>query len=576
MNLRPYQLAGIEAIRRAIVDDGHRRICVVAATGTGKTVCFASLIQTGRVLGTRYLVMAHRRELISQAVSKLLDAGLPLSDIGVVMGDGWIYLRGQRVNLRNPSAGVQVASVDTLRNRTSPPPADIVIVDECHRSLSPTYLRVIDEHYPNAIVIGWTATPIRGDGRPLSEAYDKLIIMARPSQAIAWGAIVKPRVLGIPEDRAADLSGVAMRGADYDPVQLAAAMDKGELVGDIVEHWLREADNRITVVFAASVGHSKHLAERFVAAGVRAEHLDGTTDDAERAAILARLDRGDTRVVTNFGVLAEGWDQPSCKCLVLARPTKSTGLYLQQAGRILRPWNGVQPLILDHAGCCLEHGLPDFDHEYSLDPPKKRKKGTALPCKTCPKCYAVVPSSCKVCDAPMPSGELCGFIFVVVDDGSLLDEEDGTLEEQDGKRWARMLVTWRALLEQAELEEWGLGRERNEFREVYKRFPPKAFPKRKIKLSQADLMNEWKRLLDLEKRKGYRYGWARGLFQERFGMPPPELPTVNSAPTTNSATIAVQRYVTIGTKEAASKGQLNLVARLSGSCTKEVNDESMF
>jgi DNA repair protein RadD len=138
--------------------------------------------------------------------------------------------------------------------------------------------------------------------------------------------------------------------------------------------------------------------ERFRGAGVPAEHLDGDTLPLERDAILGRLDRGETLVVSNCGVLCEGWDQPAAKCAILARPTKSTGLYLQQAGRILRPWNDQAAIILDHAGCALEHGLPQDDREFSLEGVRKRARARAdPPTRECPACFAVLPAATRTC-----------------------------------------------------------------------------------------------------------------------------------------------------------------------------------
>jgi superfamily II DNA or RNA helicase len=156
---------------------------------------------------------------------------------------------------------------------------------------------------------------------------------------------------------------------------------------------------------------------------VSAEHLDGQTDIAERDAILQRLDEGRTLVVTNCGVLCEGWDQPSVKCAVLARPTKSLTLYLQQAGRILRPWNDQAAIILDHGGCALEHGLPQDERVYSLDSKPKQKRSEqrerAIPVKVCDECHAVNALAAGVCEA-------CGFVF---ERGSVPEEEAGQLVE---------------------------------------------------------------------------------------------------------------------------------------------------
>lgn len=386
IQLRPYQTAAIARTRERVAA-GTRRILLVAPTGSGKTIVAGSIIASAASRGKRVLFLAHRRELISQAYRKLLDFGLPAANVGVVMASD---------RRRRPGALVQVASVDTLRHRARPL-ADVVFVDECHRALAATYRNVAAD-YPRAVHLGLTATPYRADGKGLADAYDDLIVVASPRQLIEDGFLVEPRVFTVPEAQRPDLAGVKVARGDYAANALEQAVDRLSLVGNIVEHWQRHAAGVRTVAFAVSVAHSRHIVERFVAAGVPAEHLDGATPTAERDAILARLEVGPTLVVSNVGVLCEGWDQPAVKCAILARPTKSTGLYLQQAGRILRPWNGERAIILDHGGCALEHGLPQDDREFSLEGRKKRSgPPSAAPVRECPHCSAVVAIQTRIC-----------------------------------------------------------------------------------------------------------------------------------------------------------------------------------
>jgi superfamily II DNA or RNA helicase len=261
-------------------------------------------------------------------------------------------------------------------------------------------------HYPDAIHLGFTATPYRADNRGLGEFYEDLLVVASIGDLIAQGYLVEPHVFTVPKERLPNLAGVRVRAGDYAQDQLDEAVDQARLVGDIVEHWTKHASGVRTVAFAVSVKHSKHIVERFHEAGIAAEHLDGTTPTAERDAMLVRLERGETLVVSNCGVLCEGFDQPAVKCAILARPTKSTGLYLQQAGRILRPWQGQRAIILDHAGCAREHGLPQEEREFSLEPKPKRKRGETVdvPIRICDGCQAVLPARMRVCPE-------CGFFF---------------------------------------------------------------------------------------------------------------------------------------------------------------------
>jgi len=157
--LRPYQLEAVERVRKEI-RSGATRVLVVAATGAGKTVLASHIIVRSVAGGRRVLFVAHRRELIDQCYRKLLASGMGESKVGVIMaGD----------DRRHPRAPVQVASIDTLRNRAKPK-ADIVIVDEAHRALAKSYRDLADE-YPKAIHLGLTATPYRADGKGLGDAY---------------------------------------------------------------------------------------------------------------------------------------------------------------------------------------------------------------------------------------------------------------------------------------------------------------------------------------------------------------------------------------------------------------------
>jgi superfamily II DNA or RNA helicase len=205
-----------------------------------------------------------------------------------------------------------------------------------------------------------------------------------------------------------DLRDVQKVGGDYNQRQLGRTMDKPVLTGDILDHWKRLGEDRQTVGFAVSVEHSLHLRDKFREAGIVAEHLDGETPVDERAAILRRLASGETQVLWSVGVLTEGVDIPSLGCLILARPTMSEGLYLQMAGRGLRPHPGkTDVVILDHAGCTLQHGFVDDDRNWELTKDRMRKASeridTALTVKACPKCFQVARKDARLCT--------CGYVF---------------------------------------------------------------------------------------------------------------------------------------------------------------------
>jgi superfamily II DNA or RNA helicase len=354
---------------------GRRRILLVAATGAGKTVIAGAIIAQDVAQGRRVLFLAHRRELIRQASTKLYDIGV---DHGIV----------QAGFPTRPGAKVQVASIPTLHRRAVQstamdlPPADLVVVDEAHHVRARSYLQILDA-YRGAVILGLTATPCRGDGRGLGNVFE-VIVECPPVKVYAP---TRP-----------DLRGVQVARGDYVEKQLAQRMDTGHLIGDIVTHWLRLAEQRRTVVFATGVAHSVHLRDEFRRAGVVAEHIDAKTPTEERDTTLAKLAAGTVEVVTNAMVLAEGWDCPEAACLILARPTRHHGLYRQMVGRVLRPASGkIDALILDHAGAVFEHGFIDERVIWTLDQDKRAESpAQALQAQhrapaltTCPECTAV-------------------------------------------------------------------------------------------------------------------------------------------------------------------------------------------
>jgi len=407
MRLRRYQQIGVETILASSV----RRLLVVAPTGSGKTVVIAALCRKLVADGRRVLVVAHRRELINQTHDHLLELGV--SDVGVVMASD---------DRADGDAAVQVASIDTLRRRTAPP-SDVVIIDEAHRAMAESYVKLADL-YPDARIIGFTATPWRHDGKLLLDAFDDVFVAAKPSELVKAGHLTAPVIFTVPSD-AIDLRGVKVRGGDYAPEELSSRMNTPRLVGSITGEWAKHAKGRRTVVFGIDRAHARSIADAFKQRRVAVEYLDGDTPLAERAGMLSRLESGKTRVVVNVNVLSEGWDMPPCKCLVLARPTRSLTFYLQQAGRILRPWEGERPIILDHAGNALRFGFPHTDRDYKLAAHRATSTGEA-PCKRCDGCGAVVNAGARVCPE-------CGF-----DSGAMpLQDADRLLSAAvaSGSRW---------------------------------------------------------------------------------------------------------------------------------------------
>jgi superfamily II DNA or RNA helicase len=241
--LRPFQLEVIEKVAQAIAA-GERKLLIVAPTGSGKTVMAAEHIARARARSQRVLFLAHRREIIDQTSQRLTEHGMPLGAHGII-------LAGRDRDLR-PQAGIQVASIDTLHHRhrrgaIELPPADVVIFDEAHRVRGRTR-EALMRNYPNAVWLGLTATPCRGDGRGLGNIFDVLIEAPQTAELIALGTLVPAKVFApVYRDVA---RGVATSQGDYVISALSKRMNTDELVGDIVTEWLAHGESRPTVAFS--------------------------------------------------------------------------------------------------------------------------------------------------------------------------------------------------------------------------------------------------------------------------------------------------------------------------------------
>ncbi|MFM9594005.1 DEAD/DEAH box helicase [Streptomyces scabiei] len=348
---RPYQLDAIEAIRKGWAD-GQNRVAVVLPTGAGKTVVFSHLAHQmlDQLDGRRVLVIAHREELIEQAASKLLAVD-PMLRVGIV--------KAQRDD--HHDADVIVASVQTLavaRRREAIRDIGLIIVDECHHAAARTYMEVL-EHFgawrgvPTA---GFTATMTRTDGG-LAEVWQDVVFRLDILDMISDGYLCDVRGKSITVDTL-DLNKVRTRGGDLVEGQLGKALEDSGALDAIAKAYVDHAGDRAGVVFTPTVATAQQAAAALEAVGIRAAPVWGDMGRDERRSTLARYAAGEVQVLTNCMVLTEGFDAPHTSCIVVARPTKSPGLYVQMVGRGLRPAPGKRDaLLLDVMGAASRHKL---------------------------------------------------------------------------------------------------------------------------------------------------------------------------------------------------------------------------
>ncbi|MFJ7238249.1 DEAD/DEAH box helicase [Streptomyces olivaceus] len=348
---RPYQVDAIEALRQGWTT-GKNRLAVVLPTGAGKTVVFSHLAHRmlGGLGGKRVLVIAHREELIEQAASKLLAVD-PMLRVGIV--------KAQRDD--HADADVIVASVQTLavpRRREAIRDIGLVIVDECHHAAARTYMEVL-EHFgawDGTPVAGFTATMTRTDGG-LAEVWEDVVFRLDILDMITDGYLCDVRGKRVTVDTL-DLDRVKTRGGDLVDGQLGQALEDSGALDAIAKAYVDHAADRPGVVFTPTVATAQAAAASLEAAGITAAPVWGDMGRDDRRATLARYSAGDVQVLTNCMVLTEGFDAPHTSCAVIARPTKSPGLYVQMAGRALRPAPGkADALLLDVMGASTRHKL---------------------------------------------------------------------------------------------------------------------------------------------------------------------------------------------------------------------------
>ena len=457
-NLREYQVKAINDLRQVIAQ-GHKRVVLMNPTGSGKTTIASEMIRSAVEKGKKCLFLADRIELVEQTSKRFDYEGIRH---GIIMAQHSRY---------EPHSPVQICSPQTLARRTIPE-ADLVIIDECHVFYG--IHKKMMETMPNTIFIGLSATPFT---KGLGKYYTKLVVGATTIDLTNKGYLVPANVFAPSEP---DLAKIRMIGGDYDEKELGVRLDKPQLIADIVETWVKRGENRPTLGFAVNVLHSQHLCEKFKNAGIRAEHIDAYISKKERERIISDFKSGYCKVLFNVGILDKGFDHPEASCLIMARPTASLMLYIQQAGRVLRTHPSKENcIILDHAGNTARHGFITDELPTELDlgikktPPKtaiKEKKASI-----CPSCAFVRPKNVYKCPC-------CGF---------------APINSQDKIKIAK-----------GELKEVTVG-----------------------KITMDDKQKFYSELLYIQIEKGYREGFAANTYRNKFGVWPKgllEMPKIAS------------------------------------------------
>jgi DNA repair protein RadD len=415
VRLRPYQEKWLERILSA-----RGKVLVVGATGSGKTVVAAALMNRLASEGKRVLFVAHRRELVTQCIARLEESGC--RGMGAVMS-------GVQ---SEPWKPIQVASLLSLKCGAMSG-FDVVVIDEAHRATAKTYGRVLNANR-GAQIYGLTATPKRLDGRSLGDVFEVIVESDPVSELIRIGAISKPEIWSVHPQ---DLADVAIKNGDFSRAELSEKVRRVVVFGDVIAHWRLHARNLRTVVYCVDINHAQVTYEAFCAEGIRAALVTNQTPTRQREQTLERVKAGDVQVIVNVELLTEGWDVPALDCALLLRPTLSETLLLQMCGRVMRGGKAKRPKILDHAGNFTRNGHrpPWEDRVWTLAEstrkwnPKSRKGMQTQQCPQCGNVVAPNAAQCWGCERPFE-------VYTVVETNSSVVLQPLPLSKRDlAKQW---------------------------------------------------------------------------------------------------------------------------------------------
>ena len=374
--LRPYQQQLIDDVGYEY-SEGRRRVCAVAPCGAGKTIMTAWMARGTALSGRRAIFMVHRQELIEQTSATFTAMGIRHGLIAA----------GAAKEYDLP---VQIASVQTLIHRLSQVQApDLLICDECHHIVANTYRKIVDQ-FSSSYVLGVTATPERIGGQGLGEIFQSLVLGPSAADLIAAGNLTPYDYYAPPTKF--DPAVAHVRFGEYVKNDLLRQMDDADVIGDIVTNYKNLADGKRAICYCINRAHSEHVAASFRAADIPALHIDGETHKAVRARAIEDFRTGRLQILCNAELLGEGFDVPAMEAVILARPTASLTLYIQQSMGPLRP-----------------------------DPNNPERKPRATAIKVCPACYTAVPSTARTCP--------CGHVFAAAPEERKITETDGTLKK---------------------------------------------------------------------------------------------------------------------------------------------------
>ncbi|WP_219931898.1 DEAD/DEAH box helicase, partial [Listeria seeligeri] len=313
------------------------------------------------------LFLVHRKELIDQIRNTLTMNDVDMNFVNLGM----------------------VQTVVRRLEKTSEPA--LIIIDESHHVLANSYKKIIN-HFSNAKVVGFTATPVRINGGGLGDINDMLIEKVNVKWLIE-NQFLAPYKYFAPEIVQTETLEIKRTG-EFDMTGLDDQFNKRMIWGDVIKHYQKLANGEQAILYASSLYQSEKMAMSFASVGITSAHIDGKTPKSIRDDIIQRFREGEIKVLCNLDLIGEGFDVPDCSTVIMLRPTQSLSLYIQQSMRGMRYRTGKTAIIIDHVGNVNRFGLPDMERKWSLEAKKGSNSNKAeAPVKICPDCFMTVLST---------------------------------------------------------------------------------------------------------------------------------------------------------------------------------------
>lgn len=385
--LRPYQLEAKNLLREAYRK--FLRILLAAPTGSGKTVIFADIAASAIERGKRVLILSDRTEIFKQTITAMIRHEIPVCKIDP---------DNRRIDSQ---ALLFVGMVETFKRRIalfSGVKFDLIIADEAHKA---TFNKIFDA-FPNVKVLGCTATPT---SKTQHKYYHELVQTIDIPDLITQGFLSPCKGYEMQDDFS-DLE--TDKNGEFTDQSQFSHFAKSKIYDGLINTYLEKCVGRKVLVFCVNIEHVQQTVKAFNSVGIKAFGISSHTPDQERQWILSEYKRGAFPVLVNANILIAGYDEPSIDCIMVNRATTSLSAWLQMGGRGSRIFPGKSNfLLIDFGGNFSRLGLWEEARTWTLEPPKKRKKGLgAAPVKSCKACEAMLPAMARECP-------YCGYLFPI-------------------------------------------------------------------------------------------------------------------------------------------------------------------